>query len=151
MNFINIIGAFLLIWAAIFFCLGTLKLRGLMQRMNGESVNAIISSRSPEPGMYYGSVESQSDENYSITVRYEYRDKQYEATQDVSKNYYIQHLHSSTLPASCLPSNPEKVILAENYLYRKQEQAKARTRFLLGLLGLVLLVLEIYFVIVFIK
>lgn len=151
MNFINVIGGFLLIWVAIFFCLGTLKLRGLTKRIHGEFVNAIIISRSPEPGMYYGSVESQSTQNYTITFRYEYRDKQYNKTQVVSKNYYTQHLNSSNVYAMCLPSNPEKVILAENYLYRKQEYAKARTLFLLGILGLLLLVLEIYFVVVFKK
>jgi hypothetical protein len=151
MGFINVIGGFLLTWAAIFFCWSTLTLRGLMKRIGGPSVNAIIIRRSPEPSMYYGSIEVQSPQNYTLTFRYEYRDKEYIETQVVSKNYYIQYLNSSVVNATCLPNRPGKVILAENYLYRKQEYAKARILFLLGILGLLLLVLEIYFVVVFKK
>ena len=147
MGFINVIGGFLLTWAAIFFCWGTLTLRGLMKRVGGPSVNAIIIRRSPEPSMYYGSVEGQSPQNYTLTFRFEYRDKEYTETQVVSKNYYIQYLNSNVVDATCLPNKPGKVIRAENYMYKKQEYAKARTLFLLAILGLLLLVLEIYFIV----
>jgi hypothetical protein len=99
----------------------------------------------------FNSSDEGSHQHYMITFLYRYGDETFTETQVVSKNYYFQHLDSSEVGATCDLSHPQRVILAGNYQYKKQETAKARTLFLLGTLGLLLLVLEIYFVVVLSK
>lgn len=151
MAFIEVSAGFLILWAIFFFSWGLIKWRELVKLIYGTSVDATIIGRSPEKTMYYGSVESQSPHNYSLTFRYEYGGKEYKETQSVSKNYYYQYIERSDIVATCLPYNPRKVVLAGSHMYRKQVYAKVRTLFALGTLGVLLLVLEIYMVVSFTK
>lgn len=150
MGFINVIAGFLLTWAAIFFCWGLIKRGKLTRILSGQQEYGVIESHISDRSVYFSGAESHL-QNFEITYRFEYEGIPFRNRQPVSKMHYQQWSDGDRVTVLFLQDNPQQSILAEDRTYEKQVYAKTRPLFLLGLLGLLLLVLEIYLVIVFIK